>query len=92
VSGDSNTLYRCNGPGTPTTLGHCSDGCEVLSGSDDACRGSGGCYPGGLYCGGDKVSGDPSTLYKCTGGSSGYVASHCANGCAVVSGSNDRCN
>lgn len=91
VSGDSNTLYRCNGSATPTTLGHCSDGCEVISGNNDECRGSGGCYVGGFYCGGDKVAGDPSTLYRCTGGSSGAVVSHCANGCAVESGSDDRC-
>jgi hypothetical protein len=92
LSGDSHSLYRCNGPGAPTDLGHCSDGCEVIAGHDDACRGSGGCYAGGLYCGGDKVTGDPSTLYKCTGGSSGVVVSQCAKGCAVVSGANDRCN
>jgi hypothetical protein len=46
---------------------------------------------GGLYCGGDKVSGDPTTLYKCTGGSTGTVVEHCANGCAVLSGQNDAC-
>ncbi len=92
VSGDANTLYPLQWPGRGDGLGHCSDGCEVLSGQNDDCRGSGGCYEGGLYCGGDKVTGDPSTLYQCTGGSSGAVVQHCANGCAVVSGSNDRCN
>ena len=92
VSGASNTLYRCNGPGAPTALANCSDGCEVLSGQNDACRGSGGCSAGGLYCGGDKVTGDPSTLYKCTGGSSGSIVSHCSGGCSVIAGANDVCH
>jgi hypothetical protein len=91
VTGNASTLYRCNGPGTPSVVGQCSDGCEVRSGQDDACRGSGACVAGGLYCGGDKVTGDPTTLYRCTSGSSGTVVEHCASGCAVRSGQNDAC-
>ena len=91
VSGSSGTLYLCNGPGAPTAIAHCSDGCEVRSGEDDACRGAGSCVVGGLYCGGDKVTGDPSALYRCTGGSAGTLVEHCASGCEVLSGKNDAC-
>jgi muramidase (phage lysozyme) len=91
VSGDSSTLYRCEGPGTPSVIAHCAAGCQVMSGTDDVCRGSGGCDSGGFYCGGDKVTGDPNTLYRCTGGSSGTVSQHCANGCSVNSGRDDSC-
>jgi hypothetical protein len=62
-----------------------------MSGSDDRCRGAGGCVAGSLYCGGDKVSGDPSTLYRCTGGSAGTVVEACARGCSVNAGANDSC-
>ena len=56
--------------------------------------GGGGCagFGDGLYCGGDYVSGDASTLYQCSSGTlSVYQA--CANGCQVMSsGTNDQCN
>ncbi len=60
-----------------------------------ACSGGtspGGCTAGGFYCGGDKVVGDPSTLYRCTGGTSGTVAEHCSYGCSVNAGQDDSCN
>ena len=91
VSGDAGTLYRCNGASAPSVLAHCSDGCEVVSGQDDVCKGTGSCVVGAFYCGGDKVTGDPTALYKCTSGSSGTLVQHCTNGCAVVAGSNDAC-
>ncbi|MCU1280799.1 MAG: hypothetical protein JWM53_4345 [bacterium] len=49
------------------------------------------CVVGGLYCGGDKVSGSTSTLYRCTGTGAPSVVRHCANGCRVNSGANDSC-
>jgi hypothetical protein len=49
------------------------------------------CFVGGLYCGGDKVSGSSSTLYRCTGSGAPSVVRHCANGCRVNSGSDDSC-
>jgi len=93
VTGNSSTLYKCNGPGTPTVEEQCAHGCSVNAGANDSCKtaGSGGCVAGGLYCGGDKVTGDASTLYKCTSGSSGTVVQHCASGCAVHAGTNDAC-
>jgi hypothetical protein len=91
VSGNTGTLYRCTSGSSGTEVAVCSDGCEVVSAQNDRCRGAGDCTIGGLYCGGDKVSGDPNTLYRCTGGSSGTVVSACSNGCAVLPGRNDAC-
>ncbi|MEO6420116.1 MAG: hypothetical protein ABIP39_11940 [Polyangiaceae bacterium] len=91
VAGDPSTLYRCNSDGTASAISHCSAGCAVVSGSDDECHGSGDCSPGGSYCGGDKVSGNPSTLYRCTSGRSGTALRTCANGCSVNAGRDDSC-
>jgi hypothetical protein len=49
------------------------------------------CFVGGLYCGGDKISGDRNTLFRCTGTGAPAVVRHCANGCAVHPGSDDSC-
>jgi hypothetical protein len=91
IGGDAGTLYRCNGAGAPSVVAHCAAGCQVMSGADDQCHGAGGCVAGGLYCGGDKVSGNPNELYRCGGGSSGTAVQSCAAGCVVLSGRNDAC-
>ena len=49
------------------------------------------CVPGGFYCGGDKLDGDPQTLYKCQPNGSGTVAKSCPNGCQVNPGTDDAC-
>jgi hypothetical protein len=49
------------------------------------------CVVGGDYCGGDKVSGDKNTLFRCTGTGAPTVVRHCANGCAVRPGQDDAC-
>jgi hypothetical protein len=46
---------------------------------------------GGHYCGGDKVSGDSSSLYTCNSEGRGDLIKHCAKGCSVNSGSDDTC-
>jgi hypothetical protein len=91
VTGDTSTLYRCNASGPPTLLAHCTDGCLVRSGGVDVCKGSGGCVAGGFYCGGDKVTGDPTALYKCTSGSTGTLVAQCATTCVWNNGSDDAC-
>jgi hypothetical protein len=92
VSGDRNTLYRCNGSSATTVISRCAVGCSVNSGRDDSCRPAGSCVKGGLYCGGDKLNGHPSVLYRCNGSSAPTVASRCANGCVVApAGSDDHC-
>jgi hypothetical protein len=51
------------------------------------------CFPNGDYCGGDKVAGDPNSLYTCNSdGTTATLVQACANGCAVNLGSNDSCN
>lgn len=57
------------------------------------------CTVGGTYCGGDKVKGDTTALYRCGAGDEYHGASgswaafvkSCANGCAVNVGKNDAC-
>jgi hypothetical protein len=52
--------------------------------------GGGSCVVGGLYCGGDKVSGDSDNLYECTSGGKKLVRT-CGHGCEVRSGKDDAC-
>lgn len=49
------------------------------------------CTPGGSYCGGDKVTGDAKTLYKCNGPGTPTVIKVCTAGCMVNSGVDDSC-
>jgi hypothetical protein len=49
------------------------------------------CFVGGLYCGGDKIGGDPATLFRCTGTGAPAVVRHCTKGCAVHAGDDDAC-
>ncbi|MDB4944333.1 MAG: hypothetical protein JWP97_3867 [Labilithrix sp.] len=51
----------------------------------------GDCVPGGLYCGGDKVTGSSKTLYRCEGPGAPTVVEKCAAGCSVNAGQNDAC-
>ncbi len=92
LAGDPETLYQCNGGGVPRARGACASGCIVRPTADDTCRASAGtCVDGGLYCGGDKLDGDPQTLYRCSAnvGIAGVV---CADGCIVAAaGTDDRC-
>ena len=48
------------------------------------------CVVGGSYCGGDKLSGNRDTLYRCTTGAPAVIR-HCANGCLVRPGQDDVC-
>lgn len=50
------------------------------------------CVPGGFYCGGDKVKGDPDNLYKCNASGNGESLSKaCKSGCRVNTGRDDSC-
>jgi hypothetical protein len=90
LAGDPQTLYQCNGGGVPLARGVCVESCSVRPANDDTCRGAGGCTEGSDYCGGDKLDGDPQTLYRCTGGI-GTNPRTCALGCRVVAGDDDIC-
>lgn len=92
IAGDPDTLYQCNAGGVPLARGLCAFGCVVRPADDDTCRGGGGtCTDGGFYCGGDKLDGDPRTLYRCSAGD-GIDAMLCADGCVVApAGQDDAC-
>lgn len=84
LAGDPDTVYTCNAGGVPIARGTCEGGCMVRPTDDDVCRAAGGtCIEGGFYCGGDKVDGDPSTLYRCMNGVGVFVR-ECANGCVIA--------
>jgi hypothetical protein len=96
VAGDPHTLYRCadTSGGMAYARGICAHGCTVAgAGHDDTCSGgAAACVAGSAYCGGDKIDGDPRTLYTCTSGNAGTVAQHCPGRCLVEpSPSPDRC-
>jgi hypothetical protein len=91
LAGDPQTLYQCNAGGVPIARGVCGAGCLVRPGHDDVCRASAGlCQDGGSYCGGDRLDGDPQTLYRCMAGV-GTSPFACPAGCAVRAGSDDVC-
>ena len=92
LAGDPATLYQCNAGGVPLARGECPGSCTVRPTQDDVCAATGGtCVDGGTYCGGDKVAGDPQTLYTCAQGA-GTQPMVCANGCVVgAPGTDDHC-
>jgi hypothetical protein len=91
LAGDPDTLYQCNAGGVPIARGVCSAGCAVRPGKDDVCSASGGpCRDGGSYCGGDKLDGDPRTLYVCLAGA-GTAPKLCADGCLIRNNDDDAC-
>ncbi len=90
IAGDPQTLYQCNGGGVPLARGVCASQCSVRPADDDTCRGTGGCIEGSDYCGGDKLDGDPQTLYRCTGGV-GTNPRLCADGCVIRTADDDVC-
>lgn len=49
------------------------------------------CTVGGHYCGGDKLAGDPMTLYTCNGGGVPVAVMRCKTGCTINVGSDDAC-
>lgn len=49
------------------------------------------CTAGALYCGGDKVAGDPGTLYQCNGGGVPLARGACLGDCASRPGADDTC-
>lgn len=91
LEGDPTTLYRCTTTG-PVIRGGCVAGCEVRPGRDDRCLGAGGpCFVTGQYCGGDKLAGDPQTLYRCDGSDMPPVIRICPNVCKIIPGDDDMC-
>ena len=50
------------------------------------------CVAGGRYCGGDKLAGDPETLYQCNGGGVPLARGRCTHGCVVRPTQDDVCD
>ena len=50
------------------------------------------CVAGAFYCGGDKLAGDPQTLYQCNGGGVPLARGRCAFGCVVRPTEDDICD
>jgi|GEM_PF-1939543 len=90
LAGDPQTLYQCNAGGVPLARGRCRVECSVRPTDDDACTDPTPCVEGGRYCGGDKLTGDPQSLYTCTGGA-GTNRMECSDGCLVRPGMDDAC-
>jgi hypothetical protein len=86
--GAANELYRCT-DGVPSLVETCAGDCaRYPDGQNDHCS----CWLGnGLYCGGNGVNGDTSTLYRCANGVV-TVEQTCSNGCETKpNGFNDVC-
>lgn len=51
------------------------------------------CLVGGYYCGGERLPGDPRSLYRCDDGGAGTLTSTCAVACIVAPpGKDDACS
>ncbi len=50
------------------------------------------CQAGAFYCGGDKLAGDPDTLYQCNGGGVPLARGRCIHGCLVRPTQDDVCD
>jgi len=91
LAGMADTLYECNAGGVPLARGECAAGCITMPADNDECAAvSGPCKENSLYCGGDKVTGDPQQLYRCVGGA-GVPVMTCATACVVNAGDDDSC-
>jgi hypothetical protein len=91
LAGDPATLYQCNAGGVPIARGRCVASCLSRPGKDDVCAGDGQtCRDQGKYCGGDKLDGDPQSLYVCMAGV-GTSPKLCADGCVVHANDDDTC-
>jgi hypothetical protein len=90
LAGDPQTLYQCNAGGVPLARGRCRIECSVRPADDDTCTDPEPCVEGGRYCGGDKLSGDPQSLYTCTDGA-GTNRTECTDGCVIRPGQDDMC-
>jgi hypothetical protein len=91
VPGAADTLYRCVEDGGGTLLKKCASGCVRDGGATGPrCNvPATPCKAGGSYCGGDKLDGDPSILYRCVAGGAPTILERCTKGCRVNSAGND---
>jgi hypothetical protein len=50
------------------------------------------CVAGSFYCGGDRLAGDPDTLYQCNAGGVPLARGVCAHGCLIRPTEDDACS
>lgn len=95
VRGDPSTVYRCLPDGGGALVRKCASGCmhDAGTGAPGRCvMPAAPCQVGGLYCGGDKLDGDPGVLYTCATGGTAVEKERCTKGCQVAkSGQDDAC-
>jgi uncharacterized membrane protein YgcG len=91
TGGNNGGGMSSTGSGDPSTGSGNPGSSTTGSGSMSSGGGGNGCHVGGFYCGTDKVDGDRSSLYQCTGGSSGTLVEACENGCNINPGADDAC-
>jgi hypothetical protein len=89
VPGQASWLYRCTDQ-VPLFYARCLRGCTGGFGSDADCFDT-GCTDGGHYCGGNKLEGDPNTLYLCDTFRA-TMPTTCPHGCAISGDGHDACN
>jgi len=90
IIAESQTLYRCTG-GLPVYYARCAEACSPHFTDHGECVGLGLCSDGGHYCGGNKLDGDPSTLYVCKDFDA-TAPVLCPSGCVIRGGDgSDAC-
>ena len=93
-------MHRCVLLGS--VLAVFSAGCELAYPTHESPEGdaavdsahviAGPCKPPGLYCGNDKVPGDPGVLYRCVADADAIVVQRCDAGCRIApAGTDDSC-
>jgi hypothetical protein len=91
TNGDADSAYVCAAVGAaPVSAMKCTQGCSAGQCTTGV---TGDCVGAGLYCGGDQMSGDPSSLFTCPGaGLAPSAQQACPHGCQVnPPGTNDEC-
>lgn len=86
--GDLGVLYKCDADRVPIARGRCQQTCTPREG-DDTCTHSEPCLTG-TYCGGNKVEGDPQSLFTCNNGVA-TLSMVCVTRCLIRPGDDDRC-
>ena len=81
IQAEIRTLYRCTG-GLPVYYAQCTSACSPHFTEHGECIGLALCTDGGHYCGGNKLDGDPNTLYVCKDFDA-TAPRQCPNGCTV---------
>ena len=89
LQGQADWLYRCTDQ-VPIFYARCLRACSGGFGSDATCADF-GCDDGKHYCGGNKLEGDPYTLYTCNL-DRGIMPIRCPHSCVVTTDGNDACN